>query len=81
MRETIVTQLNDLLVGSDPNMVEKVLFASLQLADDSDLAYHRCAVVKDSKIRMTGLCVLGCVIDGVPIAGVYDNDGKLIGFK
>lgn len=81
MRKQLINQFNSLLVDSDRSTIENVMFAPVRLADDSDLAYHRCAVVSGGSIYMTGLCILGSVIDGVPIAGVYDSDGKLIGFK
>jgi len=81
MRDQLITQLNDVLKCADSRAVEKVMFAPVQLKDDSELVYHKHSVLKDSKLLMTNLCVLGIVIDGVPIAGVYDDAGELVGFK
>ncbi len=81
MRDRLISQLNDALRCADSKTVEKVLFAPVQIKDDSELVYHKHSVLKNSKLLMTNLCVLGIVIDGVPIAGVYDDAGELVGFK
>lgn len=81
MRETLLKQLNQSVAEGYAKKLESALYAPLELKPDSDLSYHKHVVRKGSRLYMTGLDILGIEIDGKPIAGVYNYNGQLIGFK
>jgi len=81
MRETLITQLNEAVKEGYAKKLESALYAPLEIKPGSELNYHKHAARKGSRLYMTGLDILGVELDGKPIAGVYNYNGELIGFK
>jgi hypothetical protein len=81
MRSRFVQQLNEVFSESGPESVEALLFVGVSIDCQSRFAKHPCAVKSEGKVYMGYLDLVGLVMDGRPIAGIYDHQGRLTGFK
>ena len=81
MRERVIGMLEGMLDDGNQEAIESTFMSPVRIPDASPLSQHRFAARVDCESYMSGLCVLGIMIDGKPIVARCDDIGVIQGFK